>query len=69
MISGLCPFCGKASCKVIYYGFSVRLCENPDCNCMFGFWTMITNHLPFNGWMVLYKESYLSALWLFLTGR
>lgn len=54
--------------KVIYYGFPTKFCCNTECNCMFGFWTYLTDWLPYNGVMFKYKGSYLKALWRWLKG-
>lgn len=63
-----CPICKKDSYKVIYYGLPVRFCENEECNCMFGFWCCITDFLPFNGVLFIYKDGYLTALQEWLLG-
>lgn len=62
-----CPLCDNVSIKVIYYGFPVRLCQVKSCSCLFGFWSNITVHFPFNGVLFPYDGFYLTALlkWLF----
>ncbi len=64
-----CPLCGLASIKVIYYGLPHLLCEDDQCNCLFGFWSDLTHSLPFNGWLYAYTGSYLPALIKWLFGR
>ena len=62
-----CPICGKHSEKVIYYGLPHRLCNNENCNCLFGFWSGLTTLLPFNGVFMKYDGQYFPAMlrWLF----
>ena len=57
-----CPLCDSKPIKVIYYGLPCNLCENEQCNCLFGFWDFITDYLPFNGVFYAYKGSYFKAL-------
>jgi len=64
-----CPLCKGDYDKVIYYGLPVKFCKNETCNCVFGFWTFITDHLPFNGVLFKYKTFYLYALFLWLIGE
>jgi hypothetical protein len=69
----LCPICHQESVKVIYYGLPVHFCPNynkeekEDCNCMWGFWMLLLQHLPYNGILFQYTGSYFIALlyWLF----
>lgn len=61
-----CPLCNSDYDKVIYYGLPTKLCQNEVCSCMFGFWTIITNLLPFNGWLLIYNGTYINALLHFL---
>lgn len=65
--SNHCSLCGKESYKIIYYGIPAHFCKDEECNCMYGFWSFIFNHLPFTGWMYVYNDSYLKALycWVF----
>lgn len=62
-----CPLCNNKSYKIIYYGLPHRFCENEKCNCMFGFWSNITQYLPYTGWFLKYEDGYLYALWKWLT--
>jgi hypothetical protein len=64
-----CPLCNSDTMKVIYYGLPVKFCCKENCNCMFGFWTNVTNFLPFNGVLFTYEGSYLTALWHWLVGN
>lgn len=64
-----CPLCGSGSMKIIYYGLPMRFCEDEACNCMFGFWSFVAGHLPFNGFIMVYDGAYLPALWHWLTCR
>lgn len=61
-----CPLCNSNYDKVIYYGFPVKLCQNEYCNCMFGFWTIMTNLLLYHGILLFYNDGYINALlyWL-----
>jgi hypothetical protein len=62
-----CPICAGPVRKVIYYGLPLRLCEDEECSCLFGFWFWLVEHLPFNGWMMVYEGAYGPALWHWLT--
>lgn len=62
-----CPLCKTdRPDKVIYFGFPVLLCQDIECNCMFGFWSNITQYLPYNGYLLSYESSYWNALKHFL---
>ena len=62
-----CPQCGGKPFKIIYFGLPHLFCQNPECNCMYGFWANVTQYFPFNGWLMTYEGSYASALWWWLT--
>lgn len=62
----MCPLCESDYVKVIYYGMPMRLCEKETCSCLFGFWSFIADHLPFNGFLYVYEGRYLPALWRWL---
>ena len=66
-IKNKCPLCANNRMKIIYYGLPANFCENDQCNCMWGFWTNITNMLPFNGALFVYSGNYFTALydWMF----
>lgn len=66
-MSDQCPRCGSSYIKVIYYGLPHRLCEDHQCNTLFGFWSDLTEKFPFNGFFLAYSGSYWPALlkWLF----
>ena len=63
-----CPLCNTNCMKVIYYGLPHYLCIDDNCNCLFGVWSNITQHLPFNGVLMKYEGSYWTALWHWLLG-
>lgn len=54
--------------KVIYMGFPMRLCSNPACNEMSGFWSWIPT-LYFDGKVAVYEGNYWGALWAWLKGE
>ena len=65
-----CPLCKNEEIwKVIYYGFPVKFCSDDKCNCMFGFWTYLTDFFPFNGMLFVYKGNYWPALYRWLKGE
>jgi len=67
-----CPLCNRSTpYKVIYFGFPVLLCRNKYCNCLYGFWSFVIEHLPYNGYLMSYEGSYCLALyhWLFNNSR
>jgi len=62
-----CPLCKQEeSYKIIYFGLPMFLCKNKECNCVWGFWSFITNFVGFNGWIFTYEDSYWKALWHWL---
>jgi len=63
-----CPLCKSNSIKVIYYGFPMRICENENCNCLFGVCFNIVEYFPFNGYLFTYEGSYLKALYRWIIG-
>jgi len=68
MSENSCPICGKGHIKVIYFGLPVKLCEDEECSCMFGFWSHIAQYLPYNGWLMQYDGNYWIALYHWLKG-
>ena len=64
-----CPLCKGKTDKVIYYGLPVRFCQDEECSCMFGFWDLIVQYLPYNGVTMYYEGPYLLALWYWLTAN
>lgn len=66
-LSERCPSCGSADIeKVIYAGLPARFCV--ECTAMWGFWSWVIMHLPFNGRLFCYRGNYLSALIRWLQG-
>jgi len=63
----ICPLCGCKGTKVIHGGMPMKLCNNDDCNCVWGFWSWWLSVVPFTGWLFLYRGSYLKALYHWLT--
>lgn len=68
-MNNVCPICNCSATKAIYYGLPHYLCDNVDCSCLFGFWVIITQFLPFNGVFMLYEGSYIPALCSWFTGE
>lgn len=62
-----CPACGHESVKVLYAGIPFKLCNNEQCNTIFGLGSYLITLLPFNGMLVEYEGNYFEALWFFLT--
>jgi len=58
-----CPTCGVESSKVLYMGIPVRLCNDRNCNTVFGFWSWLMALVPFNGFFFVYEGSYLKAMY------
>ena len=65
---GYCADCGEPEAKVIYYGLPHHMCLQCDPPLLTGFWSRLTVHLPFSGWMMVYKGSYWRALWRWVSG-
>ncbi|KKW13063.1 MAG: hypothetical protein UY48_C0005G0019 [Candidatus Gottesmanbacteria bacterium GW2011_GWB1_49_7] len=65
---GYCADCGEPEAKVIYYGLPHHMCLQCDPPLLTGFWSRLTAHLPFSGWMMVYKGSYWRALWRWVSG-
>ncbi len=62
-----CPRCGMIGHKVLYMGLPMKFCLDPECSCLWGFWSdLLMEHLPFNGWFFFYEGNYVSALWHWL---
>lgn len=73
-----CPACHSPSMKVLCLAFPMRLCSDPECSCVFGFWSFICNLFPIisydehgePAWKWLaYTGGYLPALWRYLRGH
>lgn len=62
-----CTECESKTYKVLYAGFPMRLCSNPHCAAIFGFWAFVLEWLPFTGYFVKY-DHYWSALWWLVKG-
>jgi hypothetical protein len=68
MLRVSCPACQTQAARVVYYGLPHFLCQDEECSTLFGFWSNVTEHLPFNGMFYAYEEGhYFTALWHFLT--
>lgn len=64
----ICPQCGSATLKVLWYGLPFILCEDETCNCCWGKFDFLFNVLPFNGLFAPYEGSYWTALYHWLKG-
>lgn len=67
-----CPRCNSTGWRVLYAGIPLRLCPDPDCCCVWGFWSWLFFLLPFNGMFFVCRPgpfSYLRALWAWLRGE
>ena len=65
-----CPLCGSQALKIIYLGLPMKLCEEPECSCIWGFWAWVPVKVQVNdgGWsFYAYTGSYISGLWRWLT--
>lgn len=62
-----CPACNSKVQKVIYFGFPMYLCTSQTCMTLWGFWSFIPC-IWFNGMFMVYKGSYLKALYHWLKG-
>jgi len=51
--------------KVIYMGLPMSLCSDGNCNCLWGFWSIVPC-CWFNGCFMEYDGSYWEALWVWL---
>ena len=63
----LCPLCGKDSMNVIYYGLPHYLCEDNKCSCLWGWPSILTQYLPFNGCFYVCNNGYWNGLYHWLT--
>lgn len=59
-----CPTCEVKALKVIYSGLPLLMCDK--CTTIWGFWSWVPR-LWFNGYLFIYKGSYLKGLWEWLT--
>ena len=61
-----CPLCGEDSFKVINHCIPMRICVDPVCSRVFGFWAFTAEYIPFTGYMLPYEGSYIIALYQYL---
>lgn len=61
-----CPQCSEDMEKVLYMGLPMKICSVAQCSYVDGFWSWVLDW-HFNGVFVLYRGSYLKALWRWLT--
>lgn len=69
-----CPRCRNSGrFRVLYAGLPLWLCSDPDCHCVWGFWSSLFFMLPFNGAFFVYEPgrpfAYARALVAWLRGE
>lgn len=63
LLSKKCPICGKGHQNVIHGWLPMKICADDQCNCIWGVWSWWLDVVPFNGWLMVYRGNYFSALW------
>lgn len=73
-----CPQCGGEVMRVLYMAAPMWLCADPECICLFGFWSWVVDCFPLTahdeygqaGWgFIHFTGPYWRALWRFLRGN
>jgi hypothetical protein len=67
--SFICPVCGAHGVKVLYMGIPMKFCMDESCALVWGFWSGLMRHLPFNGMFFIYEGNYFEALYWWLRGE
>lgn len=65
-----CPDCNNDASKAIYLGLPMNVCladDSVNCWKVYGFWSFVCE-VYFNGVFMLYRGSYLKALYAWVRG-